>query len=28
MLGPDATLADIEEPDDGPTGYMTIFRPE
>lgn len=28
MLGPDATLADIEEPQGSPTGYMTIFRPE
>lgn len=28
MLGPDATLADIEEPQDSPKGYMTIFRPE
>jgi len=28
MLGPDATLADIEEPEDSPKGYMTIFRPE
>ena len=27
MLGPDATLADIEEPEDSPKGYMTIFRP-
>ena len=28
MLGPDASLADIEEPEDSPKGYMTIFRPE
>jgi putative MFS transporter len=28
MLGPDASLADIEEPEESPEGYMTIFRPE
>jgi MFS transporter, putative metabolite transport protein len=28
MLGSDATIADIEEPEDSPKGYMTIFRPE
>ena len=26
MFGPDATLADIEEPEDSPKGYRTIFR--
>ncbi|MBU3063945.1 MFS transporter [Nocardia sp. NEAU-G5] len=28
MLGPDATIADIAEPEDSPRGYLTIFRGE
>lgn len=26
MLGPDASLADITEPEESPTGYLSIFR--
>lgn len=28
MLGPDASVDDIAEPEDAPSGYMTIFRGE